>query len=243
MTKTMTRKLDLAYMAGFLDGEGCLGTSIYKKEVRGYVNLGIVLIVTNTNKDVLDWMKQTLRVGRVEEKKYESHRKTRCWAFVLSSNKFLLKVLQDLRPFICVKQAHFGYALTFLESRCARNLRTAYNDKELEALFYLRLETQRQPGKKIFYRKKTYSLQSFKAMVADGRSRKYHMVEWTDDMLDILGTNSDSKVAAKLGLDRTVVARKRYNSGIKPYASTRDTSWYDTPIARNKRARRARRSG
>ena len=82
---TLQQKVDYSYIASFIDGEGCLTTVTSNKKGRDYCILGINLVITNTDLLVLRWIKDTLGCGRISEKKYEAHRKTRCWVYVLGS--------------------------------------------------------------------------------------------------------------------------------------------------------------
>jgi len=63
-------KNDLAYIAGFWEGEGHAGIYNYKAEGthrndRKRLQVGI----TNTNREVLEWIKKKLGIGHIRERK------------------------------------------------------------------------------------------------------------------------------------------------------------------------------
>lgn len=58
-------KNDLLYLAGLVDGEGCIGLNIVgSPKVRQ--NLHPQVTITNTNKEILDWVMIIVGKGKVE---------------------------------------------------------------------------------------------------------------------------------------------------------------------------------
>ena len=47
---------DWAYAAGFVDGEGCIAITKSFNPTRGRFAYGVAVVVTNCERDVLDWM-------------------------------------------------------------------------------------------------------------------------------------------------------------------------------------------
>jgi len=47
---------DWAYAAGFVDGEGCIAITRWFAPLRGRYYYGVHVVVSNSNRDVLDWM-------------------------------------------------------------------------------------------------------------------------------------------------------------------------------------------
>ena len=88
----MPLKKDYIYLAGFIDGEGCIR-----------VNNAPRLHITNTNKDIMDWIKDNFG-GYLwaEEKSYIENAKTR-YIWEISSRKLLVLLLEIL-PYLRVKK-------------------------------------------------------------------------------------------------------------------------------------------
>lgn len=218
----MTTK-DLAYLAGFLDGEGCLSTVIreVRRNGRALRNIDIVLVITNTHLGVLKWIRKVVGAGRIHEQKYEKNRKTRCWRFVLDAHT-MLPLLRRILPHLKVKNRQAELAIQYLESRARRPKRSLFNDAEIRAVFQLRLETQRVPGNRIRYRDREYSLQEFKKMLLKDRDpSRYRVIEWTPEMDSHLGKAPDGKVAKKLKVSRSQIQKRRSSLKIPPYTTTR----------------------
>ena len=63
----MSRKEDLAYIAGLFDGEGNIDISRYTQRT-GYVSYVLHVSIANTYRDALDFCKRTLGYGTITKK-------------------------------------------------------------------------------------------------------------------------------------------------------------------------------
>lgn len=96
----MTNKEQLAYLAGLVDGEGCLHYlhQTYKKSDYYYPRLSI----TNTNKWVLEWVK--LLFGgtiRLDKRKAKPHHKVKYRWCTNCKNAVIL--VESLLPYLKIK--------------------------------------------------------------------------------------------------------------------------------------------
>ena len=102
---------ELAYLAGFLDGEGCIHI-VSTKGQAGFKNLRyrLRIHITNTDKGVMDWLKQFGFYIR-ELKKLKKHWK-QCWRADLCDTKARL-LLEQLLPYLIVKKDETLLAIEF----------------------------------------------------------------------------------------------------------------------------------
>lgn len=108
-------KLSLEYIAGFVDGEGCI--NIYKRKhtstTRGYA-YSLDIEISNTNKEIIELIHSTLGVGHITEVK--NNEKNKNWR-----NGYLLRmsckdagiVIKKLLPYLVLKKPQAELALKF----------------------------------------------------------------------------------------------------------------------------------
>ena len=108
---------ELAYAAGFLDGEGYIAFA--SRQTALSKRISAVVSITNTNRLVLDWFAVVFGGGVHKNGKGLPPRK-QAWRWMISSSKaeaFLLQV----RPFLRVKLKQADLVLNFRE----QNLETS----------------------------------------------------------------------------------------------------------------------
>jgi len=101
---------DLAWAAGFIDGEGCIHIERVKHKTRcdTYV---LRLYIGNTNLESLDKIKHIFGCGSVRTRSYvEGHMKM--WSYTVG-NKKLIKVLESIKPYSVVKKSQIELGLQF----------------------------------------------------------------------------------------------------------------------------------
>jgi hypothetical protein len=105
----MPLKEDYIYFAGFIDGEGCIR-----------VNNAPRLHITNTNEQIILWIKDTFG-GYVwaESKSYIPNAKIR-YIWELSSRK-LLKLLIEIYPYLKIKSKQAKLVIDYYESGVTRH--------------------------------------------------------------------------------------------------------------------------
>jgi hypothetical protein len=101
--------LSLEYIAGFIDGEGC----IY---IPAHLTAGPKLLVTNTDLEVLSDMQAFFGgLGRIHEHSYSGgfERRKRCWNWVCW-NRHAETVLRQVLPYLRLKRRRAELALEWL---------------------------------------------------------------------------------------------------------------------------------
>ena len=102
----------LAYIAGFLDGDGCIKARIDKAPNNrfGWRTRIIVSFAQHTrNRHVLDWIYNQLRTGWVAD--YQSKRLSE---YTITDSKFIERLLKSLRRYVVNKTKQLDLALQLL---------------------------------------------------------------------------------------------------------------------------------
>ena len=101
---------ELPYLAGLLDGEGCIVVSKYRRKDRvgskDYYCLRIK--VANKNYEVINLFREVFGCGSVYQNKQSG-----VWEWSLTSSGKVKEVLESLLPFLIVKRKQSLAALTF----------------------------------------------------------------------------------------------------------------------------------
>jgi hypothetical protein len=111
-TLTETEK---AYLAGFIDGEGCISiVKQTKKESRNpYYRLS--LIVSQTNYEFLQHWQQLVGIGKMNEKMYQTMASEHCaraWDWRVSTGD-AAELLESLLPYLRIKKTEAEIAIKF----------------------------------------------------------------------------------------------------------------------------------
>ena len=236
---------DLAYYAGFFDGEGCITTSITsrfrKRSNVPIVTVGIICTTVNTHLGVLKHLQKISGGHLVHIKSTKRNpRNLPTHRLNLDANYTLFTFLPLLIPHLVVKKRQAEIAMLYLESRKNADRGTCYTEAEIDLLFELRLLNQKPYNKgrteHIIYKKVPYTRSQFWKLVCSGRDGAvYRVVNWTKDMDVLVGTASDRSVATKLGLKMSQVQRRRVQLGRPP-------SYY-VPLSTKKKVIELRRGG
>ena len=111
---------DKAYIAGIVDGEGCV--TIYRRKCKGtrtglFYTSGIVVV--NTHKGVIDFCHQKTGLGTVcVEKKKTRNRPA--WRLSLQA-KQALELLEVIEPYLIVKKSQAEVLRRFVAAKTKRN--------------------------------------------------------------------------------------------------------------------------
>lgn len=101
---------ELAYLAGFFDGEGCIRIVCVKDKGYVYGHHRLWIQLTNTNQEIMDKIRN---LGwYVTERKNLKKCWKRCWVGVLKDDK-AMEVLQSIFPFLIVKRDEAKLAIEF----------------------------------------------------------------------------------------------------------------------------------
>lgn len=120
-SKQMSKKTDLAYVAGIIDGEGSIG--IYacpSKTSRGGFRYQLVISVASTN----EWLPQRLKFmwgGHIRFREYEHPKWSPVWTWRITHN-LATNLLRSILPYLHLKRAEAKLAIIFQEGRKQRRL-------------------------------------------------------------------------------------------------------------------------
>ena len=104
---------EVAYTAGFFDGEGCVSIARYLKRGRPYHTLAIIF--TNTDFRALGWLQE--RWGGNIFKPTQLDGRRRPYGHLRFSAGPARPLLQAMLPYLIIKKSQVEIALEFIESR------------------------------------------------------------------------------------------------------------------------------
>lgn len=119
--KTIRGKpIELAYIAGFVDGEGCISMvrRKYEKNPKWNVRYTPRVTVTNGNREILEFI-QSLFGGHMSEKKRYSEKHNTAWNLVISSTKSIY-MATELLPYLRLKKPQAQLLIDFYETYTPR---------------------------------------------------------------------------------------------------------------------------
>jgi hypothetical protein len=96
------RNTDKAYLAGIIDGEGCVGIGIRKSGSRRGRYLTPTLQVTNTQKELLDWLYKRYGGGIYAHRQTNQRGRKPTWLWSCAGQK-ALAAIRDARPYMLLK--------------------------------------------------------------------------------------------------------------------------------------------
>jgi hypothetical protein len=102
---------DWAYLAGIVDGEGCISTLVLTRK-NGVVDYQLRLSVANTSPALMQWLTEKLggNVAKREKKLKPTHRVRYEW---YAPSRDIIPILQSMLPYLVIKgeQAKLGIEL------------------------------------------------------------------------------------------------------------------------------------
>ena len=104
---------DLAYVAGIVDGEGCI--MLYLNKSKKYTSYRIKVSVSNTQEWICQWLKLAFG-GCVSCEYYKSPTRKPLWQWIVVSNK-ALDFLKLIHPYLRLKKPQAEIAIKFQEAR------------------------------------------------------------------------------------------------------------------------------
>jgi intein-encoded DNA endonuclease-like protein len=102
----------LAYIAGFLDGDGSIFFQLVRRKgyIYGYqVRCSIAFYQKSKNARILRWLKSIFKCG------YIRHRKTGISDYTIVESEKVKNILQSLKPYVRLKQKHINLGVEILE--------------------------------------------------------------------------------------------------------------------------------
>ncbi len=120
-----TNKKEIAYIAGFIDGEGCLTLSLCKN--RNRLSFNARLIIVNCDKNIIEWMVKKIGGSyRTKQQPKANHKLS--YHLCLGDNHKLLKFLNIITPYLRIKRKQAKIIKKILILRI-RNFRKRNRDK------------------------------------------------------------------------------------------------------------------
>src|SRR3989344_2302024 len=102
----------LAYIAGFLDGDGSVFFQIIPRKdykQRFQIRSSIAFYQKSDNKEILEWLKTVFGSG------YIRHRKTGISDYTVVESKEVQRILQLLQPYVKLKKKQVDLGLKILQ--------------------------------------------------------------------------------------------------------------------------------
>ena len=103
---------DIAWAAGFIDGEGCL--TVGRQWRNGYLRHWPVVNAANTNRRNLEALSHIFRLGSVSEI-YNSKMKRRTWIWRVNGRKTVKRVLERMLPYLRGKEREARLLIDFTD--------------------------------------------------------------------------------------------------------------------------------
>ena len=118
---------NIAYIAGFIDGEGCVSAYVYGDRLDGRAHFFTRITVSNTNKDVLDFCREVLGCGKVTlVKRARVGNEKDGYVLRICKRSEVKMALSILKPYLVVKRDVADLVLKLIESKpYAKNYFTA----------------------------------------------------------------------------------------------------------------------
>jgi hypothetical protein len=111
-----------AYMAGIVDGEGCVTLS--KSSCRHWVGYRPVITIETTSKELQDWLISVFGQGHVARNAHTGNHKDR-YLWCLSGQEDIANVLLQIQPYIVIKKKQVSMMLSVL-NWCKKNKSHSY---------------------------------------------------------------------------------------------------------------------
>jgi len=96
-----------AYLAGFLDGDGCVMYQLIRRKDYRYgfqIRASVVFYQKTQNSSQLEWLKKLLKVG------YIRNRKDGMTEYTIVGLRPVIEILKLLEPYVVLKRKHIRFA-------------------------------------------------------------------------------------------------------------------------------------
>ena len=115
----------LAYIAGFLDGDGCIKARIDKQPNNKFglrTRIAVTFTQHTRNRHVLDWIENQLKNGSIAD-----YPKKRLSEYCITDSKFIKRLLRGLKPYVVNKHKQLDLALRLLALEDRFKNETSFN--------------------------------------------------------------------------------------------------------------------
>ncbi len=106
--------VDVAYLAGIIDGEGCISITKPTNKCPSSI-CGLVVLVANTNEPIIDWIQSTFG-GNKKAKKRNNDRAKVCYTWLLQGYA-AEALLEAVLPYLRVKKVQGQLGLGLLRGK------------------------------------------------------------------------------------------------------------------------------
>lgn len=107
----MSDKAKFGYLAGIIDGEGCIAIGAGKRET--CINYNALVLVQNTSKVLIDWLQDNFG-GQVYLSKKETERTKAAWMWRITRKRDIEILLLAVLPYLIVKREQAKILLNFV---------------------------------------------------------------------------------------------------------------------------------
>jgi hypothetical protein len=108
----MSDKAKFGYLAGILDGEGCLTIGAGRRET-GVINYNPIVLVQNTSRELIEWL-QSRFGGQVYLSKKETEKTKTAWMWRITQKKAIENLLLAVLPYLVIKREQAKILLAFV---------------------------------------------------------------------------------------------------------------------------------
>jgi len=127
-----------AYIAGFIDGEATIdllrSISSYRPKVEVY----------NTNREIIEYFKNTLRAGHIAKRRRKKNHNT-CYSWYICNLLDVFSLLSQIVDYLKVKKEVATLVLRFCYLRLSKTSNTPYSDEERQIFYRVRELNRRGP--------------------------------------------------------------------------------------------------
>lgn len=111
---------EIGYLAGLIDGEGCISFTERLRNGRTSVTT-VRLIITNTHIGLMEWLKaRIMQACYFQERRSNNIKRKPAYSFVMSAAPEVLQTLEVVFPYLIVKKAKAVEAIAILKEMIAR---------------------------------------------------------------------------------------------------------------------------
>lgn len=146
-------EVDKAYIAGLIDGEGCISLNKQTRKKTGFVNYFPYISIANKNLEILKWIEEITGLGKIRRltppppsKRTEKWRQrpwtwSNCYTYGVNNHASCYRFCIDIGPYMKIKKEHIDLLLEFLEIKASKDPSGCIRDEET-GLFIRRLPTE-----------------------------------------------------------------------------------------------------
>lgn len=114
----MSDKAKYGYLAGIIDGEGCITIGAGRRN--DCINYNAIILVQNTSKELIDWLQKYFG-GYVYLSKKETDKNKAAWMWRITKQKEVELILLAVLPYLVIKREQAKILLSFVRLPSGKN--------------------------------------------------------------------------------------------------------------------------